>query len=202
MAALGDIFGGFGGGGGIGSFVNMAIWIFFGIAFLGLLGYFWYWILYKKKNWNLKVEIKIPRSDGKLLTAEWGRGEYNTKRGVVFIKRKGKRKTAMEPFDVSKYLQGKDNILTVVQLSPDFYIPVSTQSFLEMEDDETGEVAALMQMAADYTQSKSWKNSFEREAKQAYTIMNLLRDYAPIIGVGIILFMNFAGFAILYTKVT
>jgi len=190
-----------GGTGGLYGFFSLAIWILVGLGAIGICyGIFWYILKYKTK-WNLKVEIKIPRSDGKLLIAEWGKGEYNTERGVVFIKRKGKKPVPMDPFEPSKYLQGKE-ILTVQQVTPDFYIPVMPESFLVMEDSKTKEQASLMKVATDYTKSKAWRNTFERESKKAYTIMNLLRDYAPIIGVGIILFMNFAGFAILYSKVT
>ena len=196
---LGELFGG--AGGGITKFAMFAIW---GVVLLVVVGmcllFIWY-ISKKKRNWNMKVEIKIPRSDGKLLTAEWGKGSYDNKRGVVWIKRKKKNSDPMKPFDTSKYLQGKENILTVLQVSVGHYVPILWQSFLEMEDDKTGEEATLGKIIADYSESRSWKNSFEREAKQAYTIMNLLKDYAPLIGVGIILLFNFVGFAILYTKI-
>ena len=202
MADIMGFLGGFGGGLGVLSMAKLSLYILLGVGVLIFCGIFIWYIVHKKRNWNLKVEIKITRSDGKLLTAEWGKGEYNVKRGVVWIKRKGKPAIAMKPFDTEKFLQGEKNILTVQQVSPGHYLPVLPQSFLEMEDDETGERASFAKVKADFSESKSWKNQFEREAKQAYTIMSLLKEYAPYIGIGIILFMNFAGFAILYSKVT
>ena len=191
-----------GGIGGMGGFVSAAIYILAGTLVLVMCGGIIWYIIKRKKGYNILVEFKIPRSDGKFLTAEWGKGFYDLKRGVVYVKRNKQKPVPIEPFEVSKYLQGTSNILTVVQIAPDYYLPVLPESFLEMEDDKTNEKATLIKFASDFTKSKSWKNSFERETKQAYTIMNLLRDYAPMIGIGIILFMNFAGFAILYSKVT
>jgi len=189
-------------GGGMSGYGTMAIYILAGIMAVGLCGGIVWWVVKKKTTYNILVEIKIPRSDGKLLTAEWGKGYYDMKRGVVYIKRKKKKPVPIEPFETAKYLQGKDNILTVIQIAPDYYLPIFPESYLEMEDDKTKEKAVLIKFAADFTKSRSWKNSFERETKQAYTIMNLLRDYAPMIGIGIILFMNFAGFAVLYSRIT
>ena len=190
----------FSGGGGLMSYVTLGIWVFVGLGVLGICGWTIYWLAYKRKNWNLDVEFKIPRSDRKLVTAEWGKGFYNSKRGVVFVKRKKKKAVAMKPFDITKYLQG-ERILTVVQITPELFIPVLPQSFLEMEDDKTGEEASLAQLKADFSDSKSWRYQFERASKDAYTIRSILRDYMPYIGLGIVIFMMWAGFAIIYTKV-
>lgn len=200
---FGEAFGG-AGGGGLTGYAMLAVWIFLGIGVLAICGWVVYTLVWKKKNYNIKAEVKIPRSDGRLLNAEWAKAVYDLKRGVVFIKRKGKKGVPMKPFDTEKYLQGNakgENILTVVQVSPGHYVPLLLDSFLEMEDDTTGETAALAQVKADYSESKSWKNQFEREAKTAYTIKSLLAQYAPYIGLGIVIFMMWAGFAILYTKV-
>jgi len=198
---LESIFGNIGGSGGLVGFAELAFWAFVLIFVLGLCVFFVWYYLKRKKNWNIKVEVKIPRSDGKLLTAEWGKGAYDEKRGVVWIKRKGKKAIAMKPFDTSKFLQGKENILTTLQISLDHYVPILWESFLELEDDRTKEEVSVAKLVADYSESRSWKNSFEREAKQAYTIMNLLKDYAPMIGVGILILFNFVGFTILYTRI-
>lgn len=202
MGAFDNIFSGI--GGGMNNWAMVAVWALIAIGILTMCGFSLYYFLYKKKTWNISTEIKIPRSDGKLLTAEWGKGNYDLNKGVVWIKRKGKKPVAMKPFDTERYLQGNmkgQNILTTVQISPGHYVPVLLESFLEMEDDTTGEIAALAKVKADYSESKSWKNQFEREAKNAYTIFNLLKEYAPYIGTGLMIFMMWAGFAILYSKV-
>lgn len=201
MSKLDEWVGGITGGGGIFAIVSSAGKIILAIAALGIAGFFLYYTVYKKKKWNLNIEIKIPRSDGRLVVAEWGKGSYDEKKGLCWIKRKGKRPVAMKPFDPKRYVQG-EKILTVLQLSPGHYIPILPDCFLEVVDDKTGEEAIqITKIVADLSESKQWADSFERNSKQAYSIMSMLREYAPYIGLGIILFMNFVGFAILYSKV-
>jgi len=197
-------------GGGFGVIFLIILLMIPVICIIGAIFYY-FW---KRKQWNLKVEFKIPRGieylkEGELfdkgevrgiVNKEWGKGSYNSKRGVVFIKRKGVRKIAMKPFNITKYLSGGRNILSVVQVGAEHYIPVLEESYLNMVDDKTGEEAALIKTRIDTGESKVWKDQFERSAKSAYSIMSLLRDYAPIIGVGLILMFNFIGFAILYGK--
>lgn len=198
--ALGDLFGGLGGnllGGGI-----MKLIVMMGVLMLILGGIFLiFFMMYKnKKKWFLKVEFKIPRSDGRIINAEWGKGTYDAKRGVVFVKRHKKKPVAMKPFDVKRFLQGSD-LLTVVQVGIEDYRPVLQESYLDMVDDQTGEEAAIMKARIDTSESKSWKQSFEREAKNAYSIQSLLQQYASYIGFGILFFMIFAGFAVLYGRI-
>lgn len=197
MPDLGSIFnfGNFFGGG----FTDVITIVLAGLmvgSFVGLI----LWFIYTKKKWNLGVEFKIPRSDGKIVYGEWGKGAYDTKRGVVWIKRKGMKKVAMKPFDVKQFLQGK-SILTVVQIGATDFRPVLNDSWVEMVDTKTGESAAIMEMKTDLSESKAWRNSFERDSKAAYSVMNLLKDYAPMIGMAIVLLFNFVGFAILYTRI-
>lgn len=91
-------------------------------------------VIWQKKKWNLKVEIKLPRSDGRLVNGEWGKGYFHSKRGVVYIKRPGfmQPKIPLKIFDPKRYLQGAD-LITVVQLSPVDYRPVLPDSFLKHE---------------------------------------------------------------------
>ena len=109
------------------SFVYIAITVaIVGLFALVAVGGLCWW-LWNRKKWNLKVEVKIPRSDGRFVTAEWAKGSFKAKEGHVLIKRKGVGPAAMEPFDIKKYLQGS-NILTVVQVGPEDYLPVNPQS--------------------------------------------------------------------------
>lgn len=187
--------------GGSGGLTTLITAIVIGVIVL-ILGGSAIYLFYKKSLWNLDVEFKFMRSDGTLVTAEWGKGMFDVKRGVVFIKRKikGTKKVPMPPFDVKRYLQGS-KILTVMQVGIEQYVPVLPESFLEMIDSETGENAALMKFKVDLTESRAWRNQFEREAKQAYTILGLLQQYANFIGIGLILMMQLIGFAILYTRI-
>jgi len=107
--------------------------VFLIISFIGF-------IIWNKRRWYLQVEIKLPRSDGKIVHGEWAKGFFSTKRGVVFIKRKGMfaPKIPLKIFDPKRYLQG-ENLITVVQLSPTDYRPVLPHSFLEYDVEYTCE---------------------------------------------------------------
>jgi hypothetical protein len=182
---------------------------------LGIIGavFYFFWI---RKKWNIPVEFKLPRGirglkDGDTIDvstiegfigAEWGKGYYDTKQGVVWVKRKGMQKVSLRPFDIKRYLQGASNILTVIQVGATQYEPVLPESYIRMVDDSTGEEAVLLRISMEGSENRSWKNSFEREAKNTYSVMNMLKEYAQFIGIGILLFFNFVGFAILWGKVT
>lgn len=200
MAELGGFLGfakgGSGGGFDIANLLTNIGTIILAVIAIGAAGYFVYYMAYKKRNWNLKVGIKIPRSNGNFYDFEFGKGNYNENKGVCFIKRKGKKAVAMKPFDVKKYVIGK-SYLEVVQVSPGEYLPILQESYSHVVDDTTGEEAAVVTLKGDLSKSKAWKNSFEREAKTTFSITNLLKEYLPYIGFGIVIMMNFVGFTIL-----
>lgn len=132
-----------------GSVVGLIILlIVFGLASLivvGIVGF----IIWNKKRWHIKVEIKLPRSDGRIINGEWGKGYFNSKQGVVYIRRPGfmQPKIALKIFDPKRYLQGVD-MMTVIQLSPVDYRPVLPKSFQEYEIEYVCE--------KDYTESPSF----------------------------------------------
>ena len=173
------------------------------------------WYFWNKKKWNLKVEFKIPRGMNEMkseeeikddeitgfVSAEWGKGSYDAKRGVVWVKRKWMSKSPVKPFDVKRYVQG-GNILTVVQVGVNKYSPIISDSFIRMRDAKTGEEGALLRTKMDASETQSWGDLFERQTKAAYSVSSLLKEYVVWIGMGIIMFFNFVGFAILYTRIT
>ena len=199
------------GGFSLGSLFSSVKYIVIGFvviaAIIGILWFFW-----NKKNWNLKVEFKLPRSvkylkEGEKLgiddvngfvDSEWGKGFYNSKTGVVFLKRKGKRKIPMKPFNLARYLQGRET-LTVVQVGAEDYMPVIPESYLIYEN-EKGDCASLLNVKADISESKSWRVQYEREAKKAYSIMGLLDKYGTWIGIGLVIFLWGVQFVMLYNK--
>ncbi|MFA6074075.1 MAG: hypothetical protein WC758_08210 [Candidatus Woesearchaeota archaeon] len=209
MSAINELFGNisFGGGGFLSTIMIMII----GAVVLCGCGFGVYLIIVKKKKWNLKVEIKIPRNikkvinkDGSFSTIgtinkEWGKGFYNAKQGVVYIKRKGKKAVPMKPFDIKRYLS-TGNILTVIQIGIEDYRPILDESYIELVDSKTGEEGALINAVIDTSESKSWKNSFEREAKMAYSIRNWLSEHGALLAMGMVLLMNLVGFAIVISR--
>lgn len=174
-----------------------------------------YW--YFKKRWNLRVEIKLPRSDGKIIHGEWGKGFYNAKRGVVFIRRKGQgfKSIPMEVFDVRKYLQGTD-LLTVIQVAPEDYRPVLNDSWTEYKskkrDKKTGEIIlgtdgkplyeklSILNIKIDTGLNKAWKSSWEAAAKSAYSLQSFFTQFQTPIAIGIVILSTFVGFAIIWTR--
>lgn len=173
------------------------------VLFGGLALYIW-----NKKRWNLKVEIKLPRSDGKIVNGEWGKGYFNSKQGVVYIKRPGfgQPKIPLKIFDPKRYLQGAD-LLTVVQLSPLDYRPILPKSYLEydiMHIDEKGKETmvkeAIMDMECDTGASKAWQTSFEAASKNAYSLQSFMQQYQTPIAIAIVLVAVFVGIAALWTQ--
>ncbi len=183
------------------------------IVFILLIfgGFFFYW--WTKKRWNLRVEVKLPRSDGHLISAEWAKGYYNAKRGVVLIKRKKTRAIAMPVFDIRKYLQGVD-ILTVLQVGPEDYRPVLNTSWetheveYEETDDKTGKLTgevktvkdSILNIKVDTGLNKAWKSAWEAAAKKAYSLQSFFNQFQTPIAIGIVLICTFAGFAIIWTR--
>ena len=180
-----------------GTFVNILIYGAIFLVIIGLILYFGY----IRRRWNLKVEFKLPRSNVKLARSEWGKGMYSTKRGVVWLKRKGKRKVKMQPFDIKRFIQEPDT-LTVIQLGAEHYVPVLPESYINWIDDVTHDEAVELELHIEPTKANAWANAFEREAKLAYNIMNILERYSTFIGIGLVLFMQLIGFSILYGKIS
>jgi len=175
------------------------------LVIVGLIGFF----TWNRKRWNLQVEIKLPRSDGKIINGEWGKGFFSSKRGVVFIKRPGtfQPKIPLKIFDPKRYLQG-DRLLTVVQLSPVDYRPVIPDSFLEQEveykNDKTGKISvvkeALLNIKCDTGHSKAWQQAFDAASKQAYSLKSFMQQFQTPIAIAIVLVAVFVGFAAIWTQ--
>ena len=172
---------------GSGDTITMIIWIVVlgGIALILLAVGAWIW--WSKKRWNLKIEVKMVRSDARVVIGEWSKGFYNATRGVVFIKRPGKMKPyPMKVFDIRKYLQGAD-LLTVVQVGPEDYRPVLNDSWESYIDEKTGEKASMMNIKVDTGLNKAWKSAFDASAKKAYSLQSIFTQFQTPIAVGVII---------------
>ncbi len=186
------------------------VYIIIGFAVLLLCAFGLWWFLKKRKTWNIKVEFKIPRNIKKVrtkegtikiigtLNKEWGKGFYDAKKGSVFVKRKGKKPVAMKPFDIKQYLS-TGNILTVVQTGIEDYRPIRDESYIELKDVQ-GNDGALVQAVIDTSESKSWKNTFERESKMTYSIKNWIAEHGALVAMGLVLLMNLIGFSIVIAR--
>lgn len=204
------------------------IWILviiFVVVMVLVIIFLWWWF---KKRYNLKVEIKLTREDGQITHGEWGKGNYNAKRGVVFIKRPGPRSKAvpMPIFDVRRYLQGT-NLLTVIQVGPEDFRPVLNKSWSEHEVeykdetrpikdqngnfiyDEKGEQLfyktkvkeAIITIKTEPGLNKAWKSAWDAAAKKAFSLQTFFQQFQTPIAIGIVLIACFVGFAILWSKI-
>lgn len=197
------------GGGTMGLIVS----IFLGTLALGICALIGYYYIKKKVHWNLKVEFRLPRNLNKIkdengkekiigtIKKEWGKGYYNGKEGIVYIKRKKQKSVSMKPFNIKEFLSDS-NILTVIQVGIDDYRPVLEDSYIEVKDYDTGEERALINAKMDTSETKSWRNSYERDRKSAFTLSTLLDKSMPYFILGWVTICLFVGFAILYSKIT
>lgn len=177
--------------------------IFVMLAVIGGL----FFIFWNKKRYNLNVEIKKTRSDGKITTSEWGKGLYSAKRGVVYIKRKKLKRIPMKIFDIRRYLQGEDTI-TVIQVGVEDFRPVLNNSWTKHEvtyvnekGQEISQKEAVLNIKVDTGLNKAWKSSFEAAAKKAYSLQSLLNQFQVPISIAIVVISVFVGVAILWTKI-
>ena len=188
-------------------------WVIILVLVVGGLGLliigFAVWYFLAKKRWNLKVEIKLPRSSGGIIVGEWGKGRFDVKKGVVFIKRNGMFQPSipMEVFDLKEYLQG-DNIITVIQIGPDTYKPVSPKSWTEhsvtyvnektKEEKEIKE--SILNIKIDTGLNKAWKSAWTASAKRAYSLQSFLQQFQTPIAIAIVIIAVFVGFAIIWAR--
>lgn len=167
----------------------------------GMAYYFW-----NKKRWNLKIEFKIPRSDGQIILGEWGKGMWNANRGVVYLKRDKMKTIPMKVVNITRYLQGSD-LMTVLQVGPQDYRPVLNDSWTEHiveYEDEKGKVIeqkeAIINIKADTGLNKPWKSAWEAASKKAYSISSFLTQFQTPIAIAIVLIAVFIGISILWVR--
>lgn len=156
--------------------------------------------LYKRKKWNIKLTIKLPRSDGRLiLTDNNAKGFWDSENGWIMVKRKGYKPVPSRPIDPKKWLQGLDHA-TLIQVGPQDYIVANELSYQILTDPDTGEEMALMKVVADLGKRKTWKNYTERMGKKTFTLAGWMEKYQFYIAMGVLLFCMFLGFAILWNR--
>lgn len=204
-------------GAGTGSLWTIAIIIVGVVVGLMLLA-FGGWYYYFKKKWNIKAEIKLTRSDGKLTTAEWGKAYFNAKRGVCFVKRpiKGQAAVPIKIFDIRKYIQG-DNVVTFIQVSPEDMRPVLNESWEEYEEDEPMkdsegnlkkdeegnliyEKCSILNIKVDSGANKAWSAAWRQAAKQAYSLKSFFTQFQTPIAIAVVIIAVFVGFTIMWTR--
>jgi len=157
----------------------------------------------KRKKWNLRIEVKLPRSDGKIINSEIAKGFYDTKAGFVSLKRKGIKSIDMKPFNVSKYLQGT-NYLEVLQVGPDDFIPILPKSYtiITKSNAKEGEQKrfALLDIEGDMGERKQWASNAAESAVNRFTLSSFLKRHEMAITLAILIFVMFIGFAVIFSQ--
>lgn len=216
MGIWADVSGSISSGTGTSIWAIVFIVIGIGVSLLILGGASWIW--WSKKKWNLKAEIKLTRSGGRLTTAEWGKASFNAERGVCYVKRpgKGQKAIAVRIFDIRKYIQG-DNVVTFIQISPEDLRPVLNDSWEEYEEDEpmkdkkgnvivdedgrpVYEKAAIINIKVDTGLNKAWRAAWTQAAKQAYSLRSFFAQFQTPIAIAIVIIAVFVGFAMVWTR--
>jgi len=186
----------------VGKFIGWGIWAIIIILTLVVVIVAIVWSL-KRKKWNLRVEIKLPRSDGKIINSEKAKGYFDTKNGFISLKRKGVRAIDMKPFNTSKYLQG-DRYLEVLQVGPDDYIPILPKSYKTIikGDAKEGEQEkfGLLEIEGDMGERKQWASHSAEAALNRFTLKSFLDKHQFAISIIIIMFGLFIGFAIVLSQ--
>jgi len=179
--------------------VVIVIIILFVLAIFGGVAY---WAR-KRKKWNLIVGFRLPRSDGRIVNYERGKGFYDTKNGFVSLKRKKLSPIDMKPFSVTKYLQG-GNYLEVLQVAPDDFIPILPQSYriITKSNAKEGEQKkfALLNIEGDMLERKQWAIHAVESALNRFTLKGFLKRHELAVTISIIMFSLFIGFAILWSR--
>ena len=165
------------------------------------------WWRWSKGKYNLRIGIKLPRSDGKLVLGEWGKGSFDTKRGVVLIKRNKMKAVPMKVIDIRRYLQGSD-LIDVIQVGPEDYRPILNDSwtshivtYVDDEGKEQEVKESILNIKVDTGEYKAWKSSWDSAAKRAYSLQSFLQQFAVPISIAIVLLACFVGFTILFTRI-
>jgi len=155
-------------------------------------------IIYRRKKWNLKLIIKLPRSDGRIILTDRAKGYWDAENGWIMIKRKGYRAVPSKPIDPKKWLQGRTDA-TFIQVGPQDYI-VAIEDSYNILSDEGGKQYALMDIIADIGKRKTWKNYTERQGKKTFTLRGWMEKHQFAIALSIVLFSVFIGFTILWMR--
>lgn len=168
--------------GALGTFVQ---WALIGVPVLLICGWVFYAIVIKKKKYNLDIVFNMVRSDGKIVNAELGKGQYNTKKGFILLKRP---RTAghieMKPADPKKYIYGT-NMMQVAQIGPNTWVPIHPDSLSQYVNDKN-EVEYFIDIKTDLTDQLSWAESFKTRAKGTFSIMDFLQKYQTPIAIGFV----------------
>jgi hypothetical protein len=180
----------------------MALLIGGGLIVLILVGLV-IWMVFMKKKWNLKVEFKMVRSDGRIVIPEWGKGNYDQKQGIIYIKRRKKKAEGLKAKRLDKYLQGS-SMITVVG-NPGNWRLVIPDTYLELQDEETGEVASVINLKSDMKDDKLWATHFERDALSTFSVQSFMAQYGQYLGFALLLIITiigqFVGFSIVLGKI-
>lgn len=144
----------------------------------------WRW---RKSKWYLNVYLKMPRDGGRTILAELAKGYWDARKATLWVKRGGVfgAKFFVKLDDIREYLQGEGTIELLG--SGVNWKPILPQSYLEVVDSKTGQKAAIMTYAMDFTQDKAWAIKAEREYVETFSLSDVFNKLKDYIGWGLVI---------------
>jgi hypothetical protein len=128
-------------------------------------------------QYKYKVVIISKRGEGSKVVTDKG-AMLRTKDGVWYLKLL-KHRTIVKPVD-NKYI-GADNTIFLRHLGEDLYFP------FVLSFDEAKELALIKNI--EYDETLTWFFSFKKLVHDKYGYRDWLKEYAPYITIGVVMFV-------------
>lgn len=186
-------FGGQGIGSALATFQTILMWVIVAIIVFSAMGVF----LFKRnqnKKFNIPLIIITPRSDGKVIEINEGKGGFFKSERVggitsFRIKRKGIAICEIPP-PSSDFLSSPNRTLILAQKGIDDYEPILPES-LTMVKIPDGRTVAILKLKAINQEATAWMFDNTESAKRRFTFGSLWDKYQSIISMMIFIFILF-----------
>ena len=193
----GGLFGSLGGQGSgvasaISTFQTIIMWAIIGLVACTVIGIV-AWKRYDNKKYNIKLQIIVPRSDGRVVNWYEGVGAFSKSRRVggatsFLIKRKGFSRCEIPP-PRSDFIIAPNNTLLLAQKGIDDYEPIMPRDLSKVRTKEG--VFPILSLKAINQDATAWGFDIEETAKQRFTFSSLWEKYQMMITMMTFVFILF-----------
>lgn len=179
--------------GSLRSFETVILWLFIGAVVI-ILGLFVGLKLRNRKRFNIPLIIITPRSDGRVVEINSGKGGFFKSKAVggitsFRVKRKG-IKTAEIPPPESTYLSAPGRTLILAQKGVDDYEPVLPESLNRVQTPD-GQTFPILKLKAKNQEATAWSYDIEESAKRRFTFASFWDKYQVLITLFVFIFILF-----------
>lgn len=180
-------------GSAMGSFVHIIIWIiilFIGLIVAGVI----VWKVRNYKKFNIPLIIVTPRSDGRVIEINEGKGGYFKSKKVGGITSFRVRRKGIGIVDIppppSIFLSAPKRTLILAQKGMDDYEPVLPESLSRVEI-PSGKLLPILQLKAKNQDATAWAFDNEASAKQRFTFTSFWEKWQTLITMMMFIFILF-----------